>query len=120
MTIATAGNAGLALARRGEAGARLTTEAVGPLHTIHPEHRTAAVGADHLDAAGAGLADLDQLAQAVDIQHRRARKQAHHLHLGGGLGAADTRQQTGNDQVFKASHGAVPVLSHRGSDPSSV
>lgn len=56
----------------------------GALDAVDPQHRLAAVGADHLDALRAGLADPDQLALAIDVEYRRAREQADHEHLGRG------------------------------------
>ncbi len=44
------------------------------LNAVDAQHRTAGIGAHHLDAARAGLADPDQLALPVDIDHRSARK----------------------------------------------
>ncbi|MNE70752.1 hypothetical protein D3C80_1665720 [compost metagenome] len=76
-----AGNAQRLLLWRGIAVAVLAGKFEGALHATDAQHRLAAVGADQLHAFRAALADLEQAALAVDIDHRCPGKQADHPHL---------------------------------------
>ena len=80
MAAGTLGHAQLGLARRRVGTAVFAAQVVVPLDAVDPQHRTVGVGTDHLDATRPGLPDPDQLALAVDIDHRRAGKQPDHLH----------------------------------------
>jgi len=74
MAAGALGYAQLGLAWCGVGAAVFATQVVMTLNAVDAQHRTAAIGAHHLDAARAGLADPDQLALTVDIDHRSARK----------------------------------------------
>ncbi len=100
------GHAELSLFRCGIAGAAvLATQAVAALDAADAQHRTARIGTHHFDAAGPGLTDPDQLALAIDVQHRGAGKQPDHLHHRCGH-RQRRQQQQASEKKFKATHGS--------------
>jgi len=80
MAAGTLGHAQLGLARRRVGTAVFAAQVVVTFDAVDPQHRAAGIGTDHLNAARPGLPDLDQLALAVDVDHRRTGKQPDHLH----------------------------------------